>query len=287
MCKPLKYTLIVCAGILLASSCDLESKSRRALDAIIKTEAEAAARETSDAAADAPKSSRGDVPKVSYLPQNPASSKSQIVNYEGFTVSFNPSNHTPDWSCWELLDTETDGAYSRKGQKFEQDTRVAGCPTTKDYVKSGYDRGHLCPAADMKWSAAAMDDCFYMTNIAPQDHALNSGAWSTLEKKCRKWAQEYGSLVIVAGPLYESSDTRRIGATGVRVPSAFFKVIAAPAQKQGIAFVYPNMTSPGNMNNYAVSISDVEKLTGIDFFAQYPAELQKEIETGYDLKLWR
>lgn len=212
---------------------------------------------------------------------------SVIKDYEGFRLAFNPDNHTPDWVAWELLGSETNGVESRRS-KFIADETVAGSPTSKDYTHSGYDRGHICPAADQKWSAKAMDDCFYMTNICPQDHALNSGAWSTLEAKERIWAVRDSAIIIVAGPVYNSSDKRRIGETGVRVPSAFYKVILAPflEHPRAIGFVYPNMTSPGNMKDYVMTVDEVEKLTGIDFFYNLPDEIENIVESETSFTQW-
>lgn len=211
----------------------------------------------------------------------------QIVEYEGFRVSFNKSNRTPNWVGWELLGSETEGTVKRS-DKFWQDTDVEGCPSHADYKGSGYDRGHLCPAADQKWSIKAMDDCFSMANMAPQDHALNAGAWATLEDKERAWAKRDSAIVIIAGPIYENNDTKRIGACGVRVPGAFYKVIIAPYLKEprGIGFVYPNMSSPGNMANYAMPIDEVEKITGIDFFCNLPDDLEWKIESQTSFKEW-
>lgn len=211
----------------------------------------------------------------------------QIVEYEGFRVSFNPDNKTPNWVAWELLGSETDGPEPRYN-KFWLDENVVGCPDTRDYSNSGYDRGHLCPAADQKWSHQAMVDCFSMANMAPQDHSLNSGAWSTLEKKERLWAQRDSAIVIIAGPIYEVGDTQKIGDAGVRVPSSFYKVIIAPYldEPRGIGFIYPNMSSPGNMKDYSMTIDEVEKITGIDFFFNLPDDIEKKIESTTSFKEW-
>ncbi|MDE7402054.1 MAG: DNA/RNA non-specific endonuclease [Muribaculaceae bacterium] len=225
----------------------------------------------------------GDLLDVSYSTGSPI----VIKDYTGFRVGFNTQNHTPAWVSWELLGSETDGAESRR-QNFWQDLEIDGCPTTKDYSNSGYDRGHLCPAADQKWDSQAMTDCFSLANIAPQDHKLNTGAWKTLESKERLWAQRDSSIVIVAGPIYSDNDTQRIGNAGVRVPSAFFKVMIAPWLKEprGIGFIYPNMISPGNMMNYSMTIREVEQATGLDFFHTLPDALEEEIETKSSFKEW-
>lgn len=211
----------------------------------------------------------------------------QMKEYVGFTISFNKENKTPNYVAWELLGEETAGDQSRT-DKFWTDADLEGCPTTKDYTGSGYDRGHMCPAADQKWSAEAMEDCFVMANICPQNHSLNSGAWATLENKERQWAVRDSAVMIIAGPIYEEADTERIGQAGVRVPGAFFKVLAAPYldSPRGIAFVYPNMKASGNMENYAMSIDDLEKITGYDFFMSLPDDVEKMVESTYSFKEW-
>lgn len=217
----------------------------------------------------------------------PENLPSQLKTYEGFTVSFNSDNHTPNWVGWELLAKEACGEIGRS-DNFWYDPDIEGCPVTGDYTRSGYDRGHMVPAADQKWSQKAMEDCFVMANMCPQDHSLNAGAWATLEKKERQWAERDSCVVIVAGPIYESTDTKRIGNIGVRVPSAFFKVMAAPylEQPRAIAFVYPNMSSPGNMQNYVMSVDEVEQLTGFDFFSNLPDEIENAIEATSSFKEW-
>ncbi|MCM1005805.1 MAG: DNA/RNA non-specific endonuclease [Prevotella sp.] len=218
----------------------------------------------------------------------PVNVPQQIKEYDGFTVNFNASNRTANYVSWELLGAETDGAASRKSEKFWQDEEIKNCPSTKDYTNSGYDRGHLYPAADAKWSAQSMTDCFTMANMTPQTHALNGGAWKTLEEKERIWAKRDSSLIIIAGPVYQKNDTKRIGAAGVRVPSAFFKVILAPnvEKPRAIAFVYPNEHCPGNMQNYAQSVDYVENLTGYDFFSSLPDEVENELEANFSFKEW-
>lgn len=217
----------------------------------------------------------------------PEGTPSQIKDYEGFTVDFNADNHTPNYVGWEITAQETEGSAPRSNN-FWHDPEIKGCPDIPDYKRSGYDRGHIYPAADAKWSARSMNDCFSFANMAPQVHSLNSGAWKTLEDKERLWAKRDGRLIIVAGPIYTSSDTRRIGPTGVRVPSGFFKILLAPDvdTPRAIAFVYPNDYSPGNMQNYAMSVDEAEQLTGFDFFPALPDSIEDLIESNESFKIW-
>ena len=221
-----------------------------------------------------------DVAIPSFLP-------SQIKEYEAFNLSFNSDNHTPNYVSWELLPHETDGAQSRH-DKFWQDPEINGCPASSDYTRSGYDRGHMCPAADQKSSEKAKTDCFVMANICPQDLRLNAGAWATLEKRERQWAEEKDGLIIVAGPIYEESDCLRIGETNVRVPSAFFKAFLSHrgTDTEAVAFVYPNMPAHGQMRDYMMTIDELEKITGFDFFHALPDDIEDQTESTFNAKAW-
>lgn len=212
---------------------------------------------------------------------------SVLKDYEGFTVSFNPENKTPNYVAWILQGHETEGATARSNN-FWTDKDLKGCPDTRDYSRSGYDRGHMCPAGEQKWSDQAMQHSFVMANICPQKHELNTGAWKTLEDKERVWAKRDSAIVIVAGPLYDTSDTETIGNNKVRVPSAFFKVLLAPyaTPMRAIGFVYPNMKCDGNMEAYAVSVDDVEKMSGFDFFSSLPDEIEDDIESVVSFRDW-
>ncbi len=218
----------------------------------------------------------------------PSALPSQIKEYRGFVLSFNKTNHTPNYVAWELLPEETEGISSRSG-KFWQDPDIEGCPSTADYVRSGFDRGHICPAADQKWDPQAMTDCFVMANICPQDHNLNAGAWATLEKRERRWAQENNGLIIIAGPIYTDNDTRTIGQTQVRVPSAFFKVMLSHRDHRpsAVAAVYPNMPAHGNMTDYFMTVDQLEEITGYDFFHALPDDIENSVEATFNPKDWK
>ena len=213
---------------------------------------------------------------------------SQIKEYTGFTVSFNKDNKTPNYVAWELCDYETSGPYDRT-DNFWQDKEIEGCPTKDyDFANTGYQRGHMCPAADQRWSKQAMEDCFSMANMCPQKAAINEKAWATLENKERQWANRDGAIWIICGPIYEETDTERIGYSKVRVPSAFFKVFLAVNvdHPRAIAFVYPNDLAPGNMQEYAMSVDDLEDMLGYDFFSALPDAIENAIEAEFSFTEW-
>lgn len=215
----------------------------------------------------------------------PSTTPSIPKTYTGFTLSFNPQKHIPNWVAWELTDEETTGTVKRLN-KFNNDPTVEGCPETYDYNYSGYQRGHMAPAGDMKWDQKAMEETFYLTNICPQMGSLNTGAWKNLEEKCRDWAKAFGSIIIICGPVLTDNIREFIGDQRIAVPKRFFKVVIAPEAKQGIGFVMNNGRVEGGMQMAAMSIDQVEEITGYDFFSALPDDLENEIEAQNNFHKW-
>lgn len=218
----------------------------------------------------------------------PKNTPNKPLRYTGFSIGFNPDAHQPNFAVWTLTPDKTNGPYDRKDANFAQDMSVEGCATLNDYRRSGFDRGHMVPAADMKWSAEAMTDCHYLTNISPQDSKLNAGAWAKLEGLERKWANKFGRLIIVAGPILSDRLVRTIGDSGIPVPERFFKVIIAPDANpaMGIGFVMPNSSVAGGTQAAAMSIDQVEAITGFDFFHNLPDDIENEIEAQNSFNQW-
>lgn len=218
----------------------------------------------------------------------PAGISNTDIDYEGFHIAFNPDKHEPNYAAWVLSADRIDGPYSRKDASFAPDNDVEGSATLADYRSSGYDRGHMVPAADMKWSQQAMADCHLLTNMCPQDKRLNSGAWATVEKNTRKWVQKHGTLVIVAGPVLTDKLTRTIGKSKIPVPERFFKAIIAPDANPplGIAFIMPNGYIDGGAQSTVASIDQVEAITGFDLFSALPDSIENEIESQNSLRIW-
>ena len=204
-----------------------------------------------------------------------------IITHTGYTVSYNHHYKTPNWVAWELTRDETKGTESRKS-KFEPDPNLPE-PRVEhsDYTNSGYDRGHMAPAADMKWSEKAMEESFYMSNICPQNRKLNRDDWGDLEEKCREWAKKYGRVYIACGPIYDKASPKRIGKHQVAVPDRFFKVVLIYNRKNPIAmgFLFENKAHHQNLKNYMVKVDQVEEETGLDFFSKVPDEVENRIES--------
>ena len=221
------------------------------------------------------------------IPESTTKRPEQVIIHAGYTVSYNPEWHIPNWVSYELTRDETEGKLDRSDD-FEVDPKVKGvCPSNEDYKRSGYDRGHMAPAADMKWNSTVMKECFYYSNMCPQKHSLNAGRWKTLEEKVRDWAQEDSAIVIVCGPIVDKG-YNTIGNARVAVPQRFFKVILVPFLKKprAIGFIMKNEKEELPLSSYAVSVDRVEKITGMDFFSALPDDVENSIESSNSTYGW-
>ena len=207
---------------------------------------------------DQPIAQEGEYGNLMAVVTNP-SVPSQFKSYTGMDLSFNSRCHIPNWVSWELTADETTGDVDRTN-KFYNDPEIEGCPDSWDYSYSGYDRGHMAPAGDMKWDSKAMEETFFLSNICPQVKSLNTGSWKNLEEKCRLWAQIDRRIYIVCGPVIDDKPLELIGESKVWVPKRFFKVIIAPysTPARGIGFIMPNGKVVGGMQACAVTIDEVE-----------------------------
>ncbi len=229
-----------------------------------------------------------DTPEGSLLQvTTPTDLDQQLLEYTGFLISFNTTRHIPNWVSWELTADEARGSEPRNNT-FMADPAVPGSADPKDYRHSGFDRGHMAPAGDMKWSEQAMKESFFMTNICPQDNKLNTGAWRRLEESCRRWAIRDSAIVIVCGPVPTDPVELKIGTNQVWVPKRFFKAVISPYANppRGIAFIMPNSYVKGGIQNTAVPIDEVERITGYDLFPALPDDIETQIESQCNFNQW-
>ena len=204
----------------------------------------------------------------------------QILQRTGYTLSYDSKNKTPQWVAWELTKEETRGQEERSTEFFPDPDVIGSQVVTYDYSHSGYDRGHMAPAGDMKWNKQAMQESFYMSNICPQDHNLNTEDWNDLEMKAREWARRYGKVYIVCGPIYNGKRNEYIGEHRVKVPDAFFKVILInnDNKQYALGFLFENEAGERPLEEYLTSVDYIEKLTGMDFFSLLPDEIEERLE---------
>ncbi|RHK51623.1 DNA/RNA non-specific endonuclease [Leyella stercorea] len=222
------------------------------------------------------------------IPARLTSVPEQILHRTGYTVSYNSNRRVPNWVAWCLTAERLTGNSKRSDAKFHEDTDVSEPRAVDfDYVRSGYDRGHMCPAGDNKWSAQAMDESFLFTNICPQAPQLNRGDWNEMEQACRKWAKQDGALYIVCGPIFYKNSKKTIGKNRVSVPDAFFKVVLCmTGEPKAIGFIYKNGDGNRPKGDYANSVDEVERITGIDFFPALPDDIENKVEATCNPDDW-
>jgi len=210
----------------------------------------------------------------------------QIVTHIAYTLSYNEFHEQADWVAYELTKAEVLGDEAERTDDFRPDTDVeTGSAELADYSGSGYDRGHLAPAADMQWSYDVMSESFLLSNMSPQTAGLNRGRWKVLESQVRDWAIQYGKVYVAVGGVLED-DLPVIGENKVSVPNYFYKAILDYENKKGIAFIMENTTLSGDISDYAVSIDEAEQRSGLDFFTFVPEDEQNRIENSFELTDW-
>lgn len=276
--------MVVLAILAVISVVLYYSCGRKIHDTIIETAQKARSEYAANTAGTA-----GPVPQYTgmEIPVWESTSSSQVIEHTGYTVSYNGDTKIPDWVAYELTRDETRGREKRSNRFRPDPASRYRCATDADYYKSGYDKGHMAPAGDMKWSSTVMLESFYYTNIAPQAPRLNRGVWKKLEENIRLWADRDSAVVVVCGPITNGSE-KTIGPNGVTVPRAYYKVITAPyvRKPRAIGFIFPNENRSGALESYAVSVDSVERVTGMDFFSQYPDSIEKKIECSTDYEAW-
>lgn len=216
----------------------------------------------------------------------PTSTTGQIVKHNYYTLSYCEKDEQAEWVYYELTSEMLKGRQPRTDD-YRPDEKVPSVSAQlEDYSQSGYDRGHLCPAGDMKLNLTSMSESFYLSNISPQEKYFNAGIWNTLEDRVRKWALNYGRIYVVTGGIL-TSNKGKIGSNGVSIPKYFYKVIYDPrGQGKMIAFLIPNENSENALQNYVVTVDSLESLTGIDFFSELPDSIENHLESSINLSLW-
>lgn len=214
-------------------------------------------------------------------------SKDTVIVHSAISLLYSEKHEQAVWVAYQLL-RENSGKSLTRSDRFLVDPRVStGSANNKDYLKSGYDRGHLAPAADFGWSVQAMNESFYYSNMSPQIPSFNRGVWKRLETQVRNWASIDSCIYIVTGPIL-SDNLPSIGPNAVSVPNAYYKVVLDyySNSPKGIGFIIPNEASTNSLKDFAMTIEDVEKFTGINFFPKLNISDQHNLEKHVCVNCW-
>lgn len=213
----------------------------------------------------------------------------QIIHHDALALSYNEDHEQANYVVHMVTKDILAGNVSRTND-FRLDPKVATVTAdSADYWDSGYDRGHLAPSADFRWSQKALSQSYFYSNMTPQRPELNRESWARLENLVREFAVDAGEVMVVTGPVLRD-DLPKIpqGSMRVSIPKLYFKVVVDlyGEEKRGIAFIMENAEAKYRLMDYAVSIDSVESLTGIDFFPALDDETEYAIEANNDYNVW-
>ncbi len=219
----------------------------------------------------------------------PSNSSGQIVFHDHYALSYIEEYEQAEWTAYRLTAESLRQPNVKRERRFTEDYEIKSKSARhKDYSHSGFTRGHLVPAGDMAFNRNAMKQTFFMSNMSPQIKAFNGGIWRELEETVRDWAMDNEELYVVSGPIFTSKPKEFIGQNRVAVPDSFYKVILdiEGKEKKGIAFIFPHEKSTKPLQDFAVKIDEVEKRTGLDFFAALLDQNEEELESAFSIKQW-
>lgn len=217
---------------------------------------------------------------LKYLPTD-----NSYIDHGTYQVDYDSDHHQPNWIAYELNYQELTINIERGSRGFKDDPLNPHDISSKLYIKSGYDRGHLVPARDMQYDSLALVKSFYMSNVSPQLPGFNRGIWKRLENQVRRWAETDEQIYIIAGTLYK--DASEVLNEEVSIPTYYYKVIIDyEPEVKVIAFLFPHEKSNNHIKDYIISIDSLESLTELDFFYKLDDEIENKIESDTTLNNW-
>lgn len=214
-----------------------------------------------------------------------------VIRHQGHTLSYDSQAMIPLWTAYTLYAGDMDGDAVRP-RFFSPDPapEIAGFPLAEHwhYTRSGWVRGHMVPAGDLKYDQQAMDDSFLTTNVCPMDMGFNNGIWKRLEEKVRKLAVQFGHVHVITGPILGGNRYGKVGDSDILVPDAFYKAILVPYKGSylSIGFLMPNETAPkgAKLKDYAVTVKELESITGRLLFTSLPMGSSFQVKDMLPLK---
>ena len=219
-----------------------------------------------------------------YLPSHRTADP--IYEHAGYTLQYSEEHEQALWVAYELTAHEVAGSFART-DNFRRDPSIeTGSAALTDYKGSGYDRGHLAPAADMRWSRDAMSESFYLSNISPQEAGFNRGVWKRLESRVRALASKYDKIYVVTGAVLTEGRTTTIGVNGITVPDYYYKVLLDPNTDYAVGYLMPHESSKKPLSSFAVPVDVIEGMTGLDFFPRLDDTVEERIESTVSTVYW-
>ena len=214
----------------------------------------------------------------------------RVLENEGYVCGYSDALRSPLWVSYRLFDKAGTTSAGERPSDFDIDGRTMAKVRSDEYTRSGYDRGHLAPnyAISRCYGRKAQLGTFLMSNVIPQRHEMNAGLWRHLEERAAvNYSGRFGEVWVMTGPIF-TSEPKTIG-KGVPVPDACFKIMIDETEGKirTQAFVVPQDVAAGaSLNQYLVSIDEVERLTKLDFLPGLKDEVESKIESIKASRPW-
>lgn len=227
-------------------------------------------------------------PESKHLVYGIPSESDILLNKKGFSLGYSQKYKQAIWVSYILEAENLHKKQVRRRNKFKSDPEIKHAPVKPgDYKRTGYDRGHLAPAADMTYSVQTEGESFYMTNMSPQLPGCNRGIWKRVETQVRKWAIKEEKICVITGPIF-AKDFKKMGDADIAVPIAFYKVILdlTPPRKM-IAFIIPNQPTKRRIQSFIVPVDRVENITGHNFFSELLHHPDYDLKKKSNYRDWK
>ncbi len=212
--------------------------------------------------------------------------REKTVHHKGFSFSYNTSYLMPSWVSYKVTKAQINTNEKIKA-KYKPDPMInTRSASKKDYKQGGYIMAQFVNYLDVKQIPGAVEETFYLSNIAPMKLAYYNHIWLKTEQLIRLWTTNNHGLYVVCGPILADSPFPTIGDNNVSVPKRYYKAVYDPDNQKAIGFIFKNGTSSGKLKSYAVSVDEIEKETGIDLFPSLDDEIENKIEAGLSIADW-
>lgn len=227
------------------------------------------------------------LPSIAQQYELPATGvREQLVKHTLFTLSYNEGYELPSWAAYQLTPEQARATGTFKEKYTEDPLVTTGSPSVKDYKDAGFIMGQLVPPEDMFTSQKAVEETFLTSNTVPHKPVFNKNVWKKMEMLIREWAAEGNTFYIVTGPVLTDAPFGTFGSNKISIPERYYKVILDVTGERAIAFVLRSNVASGAPRAFAVSVDELEKITGIDFFPALPDELETKLESSKDFTKW-
>jgi endonuclease G len=212
--------------------------------------------------------------------------REQLIHHTAFSLSYNSSYLLPSWVSYKVTKSQVNRDDKVKAKYIPDPEVNTKSANKKDYKQGGYLMAQFVNYLDIKQFPDAVEESFYLTNIAPMKLAFYNHIWIKTEELIRLWTAENDGFYVVCGPILADAPFQSIGDNNLSVPKRFYKAIYDPKNQRAIGFIFNNGMSSGSLKSFAVSIDTIEKETGIDLFPSLDDELEKKVESELNINQW-